>query len=104
MIGYLDSQVALGNNEQGIPWYKFLAESRGHYLSLDHEFSDHSTWQAISELYNIQIIVVSTLNHGTTLVRPDESSSVSDSLCSVGDRAVPAPGRPTLTRDIIIII
>ena len=86
VIGYLDSQVALGNNEQGIPWHRFLAESRGHYLhrmSLDREFGDHLTLQAISELYNIQIIVVSTLNHGTTLIRPDGSSSVSDSLCSV---------------------
>ena len=86
VIGYLDSQVALGNNEQGIPWHRFLAESRGHYphrMSLDREFGDHFTLQAISELYNIQIIVVSTLNHGTTLIRPDGSSSVSDRLCSV---------------------
>ena len=73
-------------------------------MSIDREFGDHSTLQAISELYNIQIIVMSTLNHKTTLVRPDVSSSVSDSLCSVGDRAMSASGRPTLTRDIIIII
>ena len=52
-------------------------------MSLDREFGDHLTLQAISELYNIQIIVVSTLNHGTTLIRSDGSSSVSDSLCSV---------------------
>ena len=32
VVGYLDSQVALGNNEQEIPWHMFLAESRGHHL------------------------------------------------------------------------
>ena len=70
VIGYLDSQVALGNNEHGIPWHRFLAESRGHYLhrmSLDREFGDHLTLQAISELYNIHCtffdLAVGYVNH-----------------------------------------
>ena len=64
----------------------FLAESRWRYLhrmSLDHEIGDQLTVPATSELYHIQIRVVSTLHHGTTLIRPDGSSSVSDSLTSV---------------------
>ena len=32
----------------------------------------------MSELFNLQVIVVSTLNHGTTLFRPDGSSFVTD--------------------------
>ena len=52
-------------------------------MSLDHEIGDQLTLQATSELYHIQILAVSTLDHGTTLIRPDGSSSVSDSLTSV---------------------
>ena len=37
----------------------------------------------MSELYHIQILVVSTLGLRTTLIRPDGSSSVSDSLTSI---------------------
>ena len=39
--------------------------------------------EATSELYHIQILAVSTLDHGATFIRPDGSSSVSDNLTSI---------------------
>ena len=52
-------------------------------MNFNEQFSDHITLQAMSELFNLQVIVVSTLNHGTILIRPDGSSRVADEQACV---------------------
>jgi hypothetical protein len=49
-------------------------------MSLNFEYGDQISLQGISELYNVQIIIVSTMNHGTTLIRPDGSSILTRDL------------------------
>ncbi|CAC5385532.1 unnamed protein product [Mytilus coruscus] len=60
-----------------------IKESRSDYLlrmARDTEFGDQITLQAISDMFNVQIVIVSTLNHGTTLLRPDGSSIITRHL------------------------
>ena len=70
VIKYLEIHVVLGNSEQAVPWVIFIEEPRMQYLrrmNLNEQVGDHIT---------LQMIVVSTLTHGTTLIRPDGSSQV----------------------------
>ena len=64
--------MALGSSEHVVPWDSFIEESRMQYLrrmNLNEQFDDHIILQAMFELFNRQVIVVSTLNHGITLIR-----------------------------------
>ena len=81
VIKYLKIHVALSNSEKAVPWNSSIEEPRMQYLrriNLNEQFGDHITLQAMYEM-----IVVSTLTHGTALIRPDGSSQVSDDQACV---------------------
>ena len=65
VIRYLERQPST--------WSSFITESSQSYLTRmvkDGTYGDHITLQAISDIYNIQILIVSTLNQGTMMITP----------------------------------
>lgn len=49
-------------------------------MSREYEYGDQITLQAMSQLYNVEIIVVSTRNRATTLISPDGGSCLSNNI------------------------
>ncbi|CAC5378590.1 unnamed protein product [Mytilus coruscus] len=83
VITYLGQTSRLGSADNRVLWSNMIIESRSDYLlrmSRDTEFGDQITLQAISDMFNVQIVIVSTLNHGTTLLRPDGSNIITRHL------------------------
>ena len=80
VISYLQGHSHLGN---GGCWNESLCEARPSYLARmakEHEYGDQITLQAISQLFNIQILIVSTLNDGTTLISSTGEPVLNQSL------------------------
>lgn len=44
-------------------------------MSSEYEYGDHITLMTLSDLFNIQILIVSSLDDGNTLISPDGSTS-----------------------------
>ncbi|CAC5391451.1 unnamed protein product [Mytilus coruscus] len=83
VITYLGQTSRLGSADNRVLWSNMIIESRSDYLlrmARDTEFGDQITLQAISDMFNVQIVIVSTLNHGTTLLRPDGSNIITRHL------------------------
>nr|XP_054768497.1 uncharacterized protein LOC129276082 [Lytechinus pictus] len=71
VVRFLASNTYFGN---GRGWTAFLTEVPEDYLarmSSDGSYGDHLTLQAIADIFHIQIIVISSLNGGTTLISPE---------------------------------
>ncbi|CAC5370178.1 unnamed protein product [Mytilus coruscus] len=83
VITYLGQTSRLGSADNRVLWSNMIIESRSDYLlrmARDTEFGDQITLQAMSDMFNVQIVIVSTLNHGTTLLRPDGSNIITRHL------------------------
>ncbi|CAC5358898.1 unnamed protein product [Mytilus coruscus] len=81
VITYIGQTSRLGSADNRVLWSNLLIESRSNCLrrmARTTEFGDQITLQAISDMFNVQI--VSTLNHGTTLVRPDGKNTITRHL------------------------
>lgn len=74
IINYLVANTHLGE-QSDISWHDLLLnETPLEYLnrmSNDGTYGDQITLQAAAEIFNIQIVIISSLNEGTTLIRPD---------------------------------
>ncbi|XP_041480373.1 uncharacterized protein LOC121427867 [Lytechinus variegatus] len=71
VIRFLASNTYLGNGRE---WTAFLTEVPEDYLarmSSNGSYGDHLTLQAIADIFHIQILVISSLNGGTTLISPE---------------------------------
>ncbi|XP_041480354.1 uncharacterized protein LOC121427848 [Lytechinus variegatus] len=71
VVRFLASNTYLGNGRE---WTAFLTEVPEDYLarmSSDGSYGDHLTLQAIADIFHIQILVISSLNGGTTLISPE---------------------------------
>lgn len=77
VIAYLSDCKYLGN-QRAVSWHDSLSEeSPENYIcrmATSGTYGDHITLQTISEIFQVQILVVSSLNGGTTLLRPDGSN------------------------------
>lgn len=83
VVEFLRQNQVLGSGQLGDFWSNSLLESPDTYLTRmarEFEYGDHITLQAMSQLYHVQIIVVSTLNSHTTLISPDGSTNISDNI------------------------
>lgn len=81
VVHYLENHPYLGNSHT--QWYSFLTEQRINYLSRmseDGTYWDQVTLQAVAEMCNLQILILSTLNGGTTLIRPDGTNVFSPTM------------------------
>ena len=75
-VSYLANTPCLGNQNTTTWFASLVQETRGSYLDRMAErgsYGDQITLQAISEHYNVQILILSTLNRGTTLIDPQGS-------------------------------
>ena len=74
-VSYLSNHEVLGcNNLDKTKWHQSVLETPEIYLermATEYEFGDQLTLQAMSEMLNVQIIIISTLKNGCTLVSPD---------------------------------
>lgn len=81
VVDHLQGHQSLGGSTS---WESFLVEeSTEEYLERMLEsgtYGDHITLQAISVLFGVQIVVVSSISGGTSLVRPDGLNTFSSSL------------------------
>ncbi|KAH3889658.1 hypothetical protein DPMN_013719 [Dreissena polymorpha] len=77
---FLRQTPVLGNRICGANWWNSILEQPRNYLSrmsTEYEYGDQITLQAMSQQYNMQILIVSTRNSATTLISPDGSSCLS---------------------------
>ncbi|KAH3838773.1 hypothetical protein DPMN_112188 [Dreissena polymorpha] len=77
---FLRQTPVLGNRICGANWWNSILEQPRNYLSrmsTEYEYGDQITLQAMSQLYNMQILIVSTRNSATILISPDGSSCLS---------------------------
>lgn len=78
VIKYFSEHNCLGDRINSVSWNQSLVlESRAEYLqrmSREFEYGDQITLQAVAEIYNVQLIVVSPINHATALISPDGSN------------------------------
>jgi len=80
VVTFLRQTPVLGNRICGANWWNSILEQPRNYLSrmsTEKEYGDQLTLQAMSQLYNMQILIVSTRNSATTLISPDGSSCLS---------------------------
>ncbi|XP_071482225.1 uncharacterized protein [Diadema antillarum] len=71
VVQYLEANACFRNGRR---WSAFLTETPENYLSRmssNGSFGDHLTLQAIADIFNIQVLVISSLNGGTTLISPE---------------------------------
>ncbi|XP_072166910.1 uncharacterized protein, partial [Diadema setosum] len=71
VVQYLEANACFRNGRR---WSAFLTETPENYLSRmssNGSFGDHLTLQAIADIFNVQILVISSLNGGTTLISPE---------------------------------
>lgn len=83
VVSFLRQTPELGGRLSSECWWNSVLERPDLYLSRmarNYEYGDQVTLQAISQLFNIQIVVVSTMNSATTLISPDGSSNVSNNV------------------------
>lgn len=74
VVQHLFASPHLGQ-QSTISWHDSLSsENAWAYLNrmaLDGTYADHIALQAMAEVLNTQILIVSSINHGTTLIRAD---------------------------------
>ena len=83
VVEYLFTRRHVGHHVNRDEWENYVEESRMDYLirmSADGTFGDHLALQAFSEVFQVQILVLSTLNDGTHLVSPNGDGCYNDSL------------------------
>lgn len=83
VVTFLSETPRLGSSDFGGCWWDSILEQPEMYLARmprEFEFGDQITLQAMSQLYNVQIIVVSTMNSATTLISPSGSSVLSNDI------------------------
>ncbi|KAH3751646.1 hypothetical protein DPMN_186214 [Dreissena polymorpha] len=79
---FLRQTPVLGNRICGANWWNSILEQPRNYLSrmsTEYEYGDQITLHAMSQLYNMKILIVSTRNSATILISPDGSSCLSSS-------------------------
>ncbi|KAH3741700.1 hypothetical protein DPMN_048425 [Dreissena polymorpha] len=80
VVTFLRQTPVLGNRICGANWWtSILKQPRNNLsrMSTEYEYGDQITLQAMSQLNNMQILIVSTRNSATTLISPDGSSCLS---------------------------
>lgn len=85
VISFLRRSPALGDRSStlGENWRNSLLEHPEMYLlrmARNFEYGDQITLQSVSQLYNVQILIVSTINSATTLISPDGGSILSNHI------------------------
>ena len=80
-VSYLESHDYLGGGDN-VRWDAFV-ENRTNYLSqmtVLGTYGDQLTLQAVSEIFNVQILIVSTLNKVTNIINPQGSQTISNEI------------------------
>ena len=80
-MSYLESHDYLGGGDN-VRWDAFV-ENRTNYLSqmtVLGTYGDQLTLQAVSEIFNVQILIVSTLNKVTNIINPQGSQTISNEI------------------------
>ena len=116
IVAYLRTHSYLGQQEHGTstPWDNHILQTRAEYLrtmSENGEYGDHITLQCIAEIFNVQILVVSSLGvNQNTLVTPSGEPRFSEHLPTLlighypennGEHFVSLEHDQELVRDVI---
>ena len=85
VIEYLmrDRYVGIQNS---VLWTEAIGEDENEYItrmSQNAEFGDHLTLQVAAEIFNVQILIDSTIQHGSTILTPSGSRAFNRALPTI---------------------